>query len=178
MIMGNSKMITRIKQVARRAGYLTQSEDAFGRKVDAYDGIPLVDLKYYTSVSGSTVSEVPVVPIVDTRKPGSASSEVTGLTDIYAVTMDIANGFHGVSLTGNNLINTYLPDLKAPGAVKTGEVEMTAAVALKNTRSAGVAFVNGKAKTNDNWKADWFLENGYNVEEEKEEEKQTPKNKK
>lgn len=35
MIMGNSKMITRIKQVARRAGYLTQSEDAFGRKVDA-----------------------------------------------------------------------------------------------------------------------------------------------
>lgn len=136
-----------------------------------YDGIPLVDLKYYTSVSGSTVSEVPVVPIVDTRKPGSASSEVTGLTDIYAVTMDIANGFHGVSLTGNNLINTYLPDLKAPGAVKTGEVEMTAAVALKNTRSAGVAFVNGKAKTNDNWKADWFLENGYNVEEEKEEKK-------
>ena len=138
MIMGNSKMITRIKQVARRAGYLTQSEDAFGRKVDAYDGIPLVDLKYYTSVSGSIVSEVPVVPIVDTRKPDSASSEVTGLTDIYAVTMDIANGFHGVSLTGNNLINTYLPDLKAPGAVKTGEVEMTAAVALKNTRSAGV----------------------------------------
>lgn len=138
MIMGNSKMITRIKQVARRAGYLTQSEDAFGRKVDAYDGIPLVDLKYYTSVSGSIVSEVPVVPIVDTRKPSSASSEVTGLTDIYAVTMDIANGFHGVSLTGNNLINTYLPDLKAPGAVKTGEVEMTAAVALKNTRSAGV----------------------------------------
>lgn len=138
MIMGNTKMITRIKQVARRAGYLTQSEDAFGRKVDAYDGIPLVDLKYYTSVSGSTVSEVPVVPIVDTRKPGGASSAVTGLTDIYAATMDIANGFHGVSLTGNNLINTYLPDLKAPGAVKTGEVEMTAAVALKNTRSAGV----------------------------------------
>ena len=138
MIMGNSKMITRIKQVARRDGYLTQREHAFGRKVDAYDGIPLVDLKYYTSVSGSIVSEVPVVPIVDTRKPGSASSAVTGLTDIYAVTMDIANGFHGVSLTGNNLINTYLPDLKAPGAVKTGEVEMTAAVALKNTRSAGV----------------------------------------
>lgn len=138
MIMGNTKMITRIKQVARRAGYLTQSEDAFGRKVDAYDGIPLVDLKYYTSVSGSNVSEVPVVPIVDTRKPGSSGTAVTGLTDIYAVTMDVANGFHGVSLTGNNIINTYLPDLNAPGAVKTGEVEMTAAVALKNTRAAGV----------------------------------------
>ena len=32
---GNSKLITKIKSVARRAGYLTQSEDAFGRKVDA-----------------------------------------------------------------------------------------------------------------------------------------------
>ena len=137
MIMGNTKVITRIKQVARRAGYLTQSEDAFGRKVDAYDGIPLVDLKYYTTVSGSNVSEVPVVPIVDTRTPGG-SSVVKGLTDIYAVKMDVANGFHGVSLTGNNIINTYLPDLSAPGAVKTGEVEMTAAVALKNTRAAGV----------------------------------------
>ena len=75
---------------------------------------------------------------MDTRKPGSSGTAVTGLTDIYAVTMDVANGFHGVSLTGNNLINTYLPDLKAPGAIKTGEVEMTAAVALKNTRAAGV----------------------------------------
>lgn len=138
MIMGNTKMITKIKQVARRAGYLTQSEDAFGRKVDGYDNIPLVDLKYYASVSGSTVTESPVIPIIDTRKPGNAASAVTGLTDLYAVTMDVANGFHGVSLTGNNLINTYLPDLKAPGAVKKGEVEMTAAVALKNTRAAGV----------------------------------------
>jgi len=34
---GNSKLITKIKAVARRAGYLTQSEDAFGKKVDAYD---------------------------------------------------------------------------------------------------------------------------------------------
>jgi len=56
MLMGNSKLITKIKQVARRAGYLTQSEDAFGKKVDSYDGIPLIDLGYFSQVSGETVS--------------------------------------------------------------------------------------------------------------------------
>lgn len=34
---------------------------------------------------------------------------------------------------------------------------------------AGVAFVNGEAKTDDKWKADWFLENNYEVNEIKEE---------
>lgn len=138
MLMGNTKLITKIKAIARRASYLTKSEDAFGRTVESYGPIPLVDLQYYTSVTNSKVTELPVVPIIDTRKPGSEGSAVTGLTDLYAVRMDVQDGFHGVSLTGNNLINTYLPDLNQPGAVKTGEVEMTAAVALKNTRSAGV----------------------------------------
>ena len=31
-----------------------------------------------------------------------------------------------------------MPDLTLPGAVKDGEVELVAAVALKNTRAAGV----------------------------------------
>ena len=37
---------------------------------------------------------------------------------------------------------------------------------------AGVAFVNGEAKTDNSWKADWFLENGYEVEEIKEDPKE------
>ena len=32
----------------------------------------------------------------------------------------------------------YLPDMTLPGAVKTGEVEMVAAMAVKATRSAAV----------------------------------------
>lgn len=45
---------------------------------------------------------------------------------------------------------------------------------------AGVAFVNGEAKTDDNWKADWFKENKYKVEEEKDQEegKEEKENKK
>lgn len=138
MLMGNSKLMTKIRSVARRAGYLTHSEDAFGKKVDMYDNIPLVDLEYYVK-DGNTV---PIVPIVDTRTAGE--NVVTGLTDLYAVNVAI-NGFHGVTVKGDNIINTFLPDLKAPGAVKTGEVEMVAAVALKNSRKAGV-FRNIKVK--------------------------------
>lgn len=134
MLMGNNKLITKIKSVARRAGYLTQSEDAFGRTVDAYDNIPLVDLGYFVQVSGGTPTTVPVVPIVSRT---INAQNVTGLTDLYAVSIGL-DGFHGVTVTGNAVIRTYLPDFNSPGAVKTGEVEMIAAIALKATRKAGV----------------------------------------
>jgi hypothetical protein len=127
-LAGNSKMITKIRQVARRAGYLTHSEDAFGRKVDAYDGIPLVDL------GDKPGSNNPVVPIV-TRTINAAS--VTGLTDLYAGRFGL-DAFHGVSLASQPLVNTWLPDFSNAGAVKKGEVEMVASVVLKATKSAGV----------------------------------------
>lgn len=129
-LAGNSKLITKIKAVARRAGYFSQSEDAFGRKVDNYDGIPLIDLG---EKPGSTL---PVVPIVDTRKP-DGSNTITGLTDLYAARLAL-DGFHGVSPTGTGLIKQYMPDFTTPGAVKTGKVEMIAAVALKATKAAAV----------------------------------------
>lgn len=129
LLMGNSKLITKIKSIARRAGYATKTEDSFGRAVTGYDNIPLVDLGYF--YNGSTT--VPTSPI-ENRTVGTAQ---TGLTDLYAVSLGL-DGFHGVSPTGNSVIRTFLPDFKAPGAVKTGEVEMVAAVALKATRKAGV----------------------------------------
>jgi len=129
LLMGNSKLITKIKSIARRAGYATKTEDAFGRTVTGYDGIPLIDLGYH--YNGTTT--VPVSPI-ETR---TVVTEKTGLTDLFAVSLGL-DGFHGVSPTGNSVIRTFLPDFKAPGAVKTGEVEMVAAVALKATRKAGV----------------------------------------
>lgn len=132
-LVGNSKLMTKIKAVARRAGYLTHSEDAFGKKVDAYDGIPLLDLGMFVNISGLAV---PTTAIVDTRKP-DGSTIITGLTDLYSVRLGL-DGFHGVTVTGNKMINTFLPDFKAPGAVKKGEVEMIGGVALKATRSAGV----------------------------------------
>ena len=60
-----------------------------------------------------------------------------GKTAIYAVSLGL-DGFHGISPTGDGVIQSYLPDLNAPGAVKTGEVELVAGVALKNTLKAAV----------------------------------------
>lgn len=129
MLMGNTKLMTKIKQAARRAGYLDKTLDGFGKPVDSYNDIPLVDLKYF--YNGTTT--VPVVQIVN-RTVGSAQ---TGLTDLFAVRLGL-DGFHAASPQGKQVIKTWLPDFKTAGAVKKGEVEMIGATVLKKTRAAGV----------------------------------------
>lgn len=134
-IMANTFMITKLKAAARRAGYLTHGEDAFGRKTQCYDDIPFMDMGYYPLVKeDGTYEESPVVPI---QKRTIGKDEVTGLTDIYAPVISL-DGFHGVTVEGKGFVSQYLPNLKTPGAVKTGEVELLAAIALKNTRGAAV----------------------------------------
>lgn len=61
-----------------------------------------------------------------------------GVSDLYAVRMGL-DGFHGVSVAGQQLVNTWLPDFTRAGAVKTGECELgPAAVVLKATKAAAV----------------------------------------
>lgn len=122
LLMGNSRMITKIKSLARRAGYMTRSEDAFGRAVSGYDGIPLVDMGQFWNGSAS-VDNVAV--------------KADGTTSLYAVCLGL-DGFHGISPAGGKIINTYLPNLSDPGVMKKVEVEMVAAVVLKSTLKAGV----------------------------------------
>jgi hypothetical protein len=129
MLMGNTKLITRIKQAARRAGYLDKTLNAFGVPVETYNGIPLQDLQYYYNGSAT----VPTVPIV-TRTIGTST---TGLTDLYAARFAL-DGLHAASPLGAKVIKTWLPDFKTAGAVKQGEVEMVAATVLKKSRAAGV----------------------------------------
>lgn len=133
MLMGNTKLINRIKAIARLAGYKTESEDAFGRKVDAYDGIALVDMGLF--YNGTTKTTQDVVKGGLTRTVDGTST--TGLTDLFAISLGL-DGFHGVSPKGGAGIRSYLPNFNTPGAVKKGEVEMVAGVALKQTRKAGV----------------------------------------
>lgn len=132
MLIANTALTTKLRACARRAGYLTHSEDAFGRKVTGYNGIPFADMQYYYDLAAK--KEVPVVPIV-TRKSGA--NDVTGLTDLYAVRFGL-DGFHAASPAGGKVINTTLPDFSTAGAVKAGDVEMVAATVLKKTRAAGV----------------------------------------
>jgi len=72
-------------------------------------------------------------PIIST----STATATSGHTSIFATRIGL-DGVHGVSPDGGSLVEVFLPDMKASGAVKTGEVEMVAAVAVKATRSAGV----------------------------------------
>lgn len=130
-IMCNADMKTKIQTVARKLGYKTESEEAFGRKITNIDGVRIIDLGNIYDASGN---KTPIINKV-TRDVGGSQ---TGLTDIYAVKFDVNDGFHGVTITGDDVIQQYLPDFKAPGALKKGEVEMVACVALKNANNAGV----------------------------------------
>ena len=127
MLLMNNKMLAKMRSAARRAGYYSKNRDEFGRTVETYNDIPMYDMgKYYDGTN--TVDIIPET---------AASTSAEGKTDIYAVTIGL-DGFHGVSPTGSKVINSYMPDLSKPGAVKDGEVELVAGVALKNTNKAGV----------------------------------------
>ncbi len=121
MLLMNRAMLIKLRSIARRAGYYERTKDDFGRVVETYAGIPMVDMgKYF---DGEDTCDV--VPTEG------------GKTCIYAVCLGL-DGFHGISPQGNGVITSYMPDLDAPGAVKTGEVELVAGVALKNTLKAAV----------------------------------------
>lgn len=120
-LMGNLKMIAKIRAVARRSGMYQTKMDEFGNQVEYYGVTPLVDLG---EKSGS-------------NDPVVATNPATGETSLYIARLGL-DGFHGVSMAGQPPVRTWLPDYTTSGAVKTGEVEMVAAVALKATKAAGV----------------------------------------
>ncbi len=95
------------------------------------------------SEMGSEIVKYGTATIMDMGdKPGTSSPIIetdgtAGTTDIYIARVAL-DGLHGVTPDGEKGPKTYLPDMTAPGAVKTGEVEMVAAMALKATRAAAV----------------------------------------
>ncbi|WP_425829304.1 major capsid protein [Streptomyces fractus] len=134
-LLGNQRTIARIRSLARRSGYYTRSEDAFGRTVESYANIPFVDL------GAKAGSSEPVIPVQDrliTPDADGTGTTVSGLSDLYAVRLGL-DGFHGVTTAGGQLVRQWLPDFDTAGAVKRGEVELgPVAVALKATKAAAV----------------------------------------
>ena len=118
-ILGNKHSIARIKSAARLAGYRTASEDAAGRTIDAYAGVPLIDL------GAKAGSNDPVI------------ATTAGLTDIYVVNWAM-DGVHAVSPAGAPIVSTRLPNPDSDSPVLTGWVEMVATLAVKQTKSAAV----------------------------------------
>lgn len=127
-IAGNTKLISKLRACARRAAMYQTAKTDWGTQVESYGNIPFVDLG---------------------AKPGSNTDVVAtdaekGTTSLYVARLGL-DGLHGVSFAGVAPVQTWLPDFSTAGAVKTGEVEMNAAIALKATKAAG-AFRNIKVK--------------------------------
>lgn len=118
-IFANKTAIARIRDAARIAGYRTATEDAAGRVIDAYNGVPLVDL------GAKPGTNDPVIPVVE------------GVSDIYVVRFS-EDGCHAVTPAGSPLVDTRLPNADSDSASLTGWVEMLAAIVLKSSKSAAV----------------------------------------
>lgn len=127
-IGGNTDMISVIQLCSKLAGKYQTTKDDWGRQVETYNGIPLVDFG---------------------AKPGSnddviGTNATTGVSSLYFGRLGL-DGLHGVSMAGQPPVKTWLPDFSTAGAVKKGEVEMVAAIALKASKAAG-KFTNIKVK--------------------------------
>ena len=127
-IAGNSKLIAKLRACARRASMYQVTKNDWGQQVEAYGNIPFVDL-------GAKAGSNEDVIKTDATK---------GTTSLYVARLGL-DGLHGVSIAGVSPVQTWLPDFSTSGAVKTGEVEMNAAIALKASKAAG-AFRNLKVK--------------------------------
>lgn len=121
-LLMNKKLFGKMRACARRASAYNTSLNEFGQQVEYYGTIPMVDLEEKPGTNN------PVVPINGT----------TGVTSLYAIRIGM-DGFHGVSLSGQAPLFANLPDFSQAGAVKSGDVEMVAAIALKSTKAACVA---------------------------------------
>lgn len=120
-IAGNTKLIAKLRACARRVSMYQTTLNAFGQQVESYGVIPFVDLG---AKAGSNDSVIPV-------------DSTAGTTSLYVARLGL-DGFHAVSMAGQIPVRSWLPDFSTAGAVKKGEVEMVAAVALKASKAAGV----------------------------------------
>ncbi|MBN8883477.1 MAG: phage capsid protein [Salana multivorans] len=121
-IITNKRAIAKIRSAARRTSMYTREPGPRDTYVEAYGGARLIDAG---KRAGTNADVIPV-------RSG-------GLTEMYAVRFGL-DAFHGVSMAGAPLVQTWLPDFTKAGAVKTGEVEMgPVAVVLKRTKAAAVA---------------------------------------
>ena len=124
-IIGNKRVLARIRSAARRAGYFGRTTTDAGMVIETYNGVALVDPG---EKAGSSTA---VIPVATGAEPGA------GKSDLYAIRLGL-DGLHAISLAGQPPVRTWLPNFAESGAVKTGEVEAVMAIALKATKAAAV----------------------------------------
>lgn len=120
-IAGNNKLIAKLRACARRASMYSVTKDNWGNQVESYGGIPFIDMKTKPGTNDEVIS----------------INGASGETSLYVARLGM-DGLHAVSFAGVAPVQTWLPDFTTAGAVKKGEVEMNAAIALKASKAAGV----------------------------------------
>lgn len=135
-IAANKRLINMIKAAARMTSQYVEKPGPRETSIGYYGPARLIDLGTKDgSTTDYTTSDV--IPI-NAADPDGAGPLVAGSTAIYAARVGL-DAFHGVSLAGSPLVQTWLPDFTQAGAVKTGEVELgPVSVALKKTKAAAV----------------------------------------
>lgn len=111
----NSQMYAVFQSIMDRSGMVTSKEN-FGTEVFKWGDTVVMKMGDKPGTSN------PIIPIVN------------GETSIYFAKLGM-DAVHAISPT--QMINTYLPNMNETGAVKKGEVELIAAMVMKNSLSAG-----------------------------------------
>lgn len=119
-ILGNTRMIARVRALARWAASYQSVKDDLGRQIETYGPWVLID------IGDRHDGSAPIIPITSSA------------TDLYACTFGL-DALHGVSVSGTPIVQSWMPLFSQAGAVKSGEIEMgPVSVVLKNTKAAGV----------------------------------------
>lgn len=128
VVLGNRLAIARFRAIARRTNQYVErpvvglTDGAGAPVVRGFFGNALL-----IDAGAKAGSNTPII--------GESSGAGT---DVYAYRVGL-DGFHGVSVAGKPLVQTWLPDFSVAGAVKVGEVEMgPVATVLKATKAAAV----------------------------------------
>lgn len=116
----NKDLYTVFQAISDVVPNISFSRDELGNEIGRYGSAVLIALG---DKPGTTT---PIIP-----------NAADGTTSLYAVRFGL-DGVHGVSPAGDKIIRTYAPDMRAPGAVKKGEVEFVGAIAIKATKSVAV----------------------------------------
>ena len=124
MLLMNGDMLAVMQYIGQKMGYFSREKNDFGNEVTTYRGIAMIDAGSY--YDGSAEQEC------------VATDSSTGISSIIGLKIGL-DAFHGICPTETSaFIKSYLPNLDAPGAVKTGEAELVAGVVLKNTKMSGI----------------------------------------
>lgn len=121
IIAVNNDLFAVFQSVADLSNQFQQTKTELGTQIVKYGNATIMKMGDKPGTS------TPIIP-TDTEK---------GTTDMYLFRIGL-DAVHGVTPEGTKEPKIYLPDVTRPGAVKTGEVEMVAAMAVKATKSAAV----------------------------------------